>query len=143
MANAFNLKILGIPELEKKLLKLEQAVQKKIVTKALRNAAKTVRNIAVANVPVDSGKLKNSIKVRSLKRRGRKVVGIEVVTGRRVDLDIDPSDKYYYPAAVEFGTKDIPAHPFLRPALNNHKDRLIKEIGDEIGAGIIKMARKK
>lgn len=78
--------------------------------------ASRVAEDAIRNAPEKTGKLKRSIAVENT-GRGK----YEVATGVE------------YAAAVEYGTVDTPAHPYLAPALAAHAgeiDDLMKQAVD-------------
>lgn len=138
----FDLRLLGVPGLERKLKRLERATQRRIVRKALRESAKRVRVYVVTNlsgvkVNVDTGTLRDAFargKIRGSTRRGVIRVGIQFP--ERDELGIHADDPYYYPTAVEYGHGKVPAYPYMRPAVDEHDttERLL--IGRAIGHGI-------
>jgi HK97 gp10 family phage protein len=71
------------------------------VRAALRPIADEVATQEKARVPVLTGALRRSIKVRTVRRRARLLV---VATARHADL-------------IEFGTRQMMARPYARPAL--------------------------
>lgn len=143
MAADFDISLFGDKQLQKKFKGLEKKIQKKILSKALRNAAKVVQASAKSKVPVDTGNLKRNIIVRKEKLKASKGIGIVVTIGSRAKLGIDANDKSFYPAAVELGTKNKSAQPYLRPAIQENRSRLIQQIGRELGKGIERLAKQK
>lgn len=115
----------GLKETEAALKKFTPQLQKKILKKVVRKAARPVLEAARARAPVDTGALEETLSIRSSQfGRGwfaKNNVGAKVVTAKRERLNIDEDDKGYYPAVMEFGRKDgtIPAQPYLRPALDD------------------------
>lgn len=102
---------------------LPAVLQRNLIRKSVRKAAKPVLDRAKANVPVDKGKLKASLKLRAL-RRTRKFPG-------RVGLKIQTSGKdslfageQYYGAFQEFGTADIEPSGFLKRAADESKQEV-------------------
>lgn len=131
-----DLTFLGDDELAKDMAQLEPKIQRKVLRQAFRAEAKEIAKIAKSLVPVETGELKKSIKVRAMKR-SRVRVGYVVMAG----IGIDP-DKRNKAMAVEFGTKDRAATPYLRPAHDQRKDRALKNIADELGKRIDKEMKK-
>ncbi len=127
----FSLSIKGSKKLNKKLNNMKLGVARKIVRPALHSALVPVVQTAKALAPVESGRLKKTIKsfVKSSRRRG--AIG-QVRTGTRRQLRIPPDSKYYYPAAIEYGTRHMAARSFLRSALGRQKNRALKILGREI-----------
>ena len=71
---------------------------------------------ATPMAPVDTGNLRDSITY--------KVDGDEGRVGTNVE----------YAIHQEYGTKKMAAQSFLRPALDKNRSKLIREIGDFVGA---------
>jgi len=85
---------------------------------------------------VKSGKLKASIKRINRTRRG--ISRSKIVTGGRTELGIPADAKGYYPAAIEYGSRNQAAKPFMRKALSDLKESVLKNTGKFIAAGIKK-----
>ncbi len=85
----------------------------------LEKAGEIIAADARRRVPVDTGRLKDSIRVTRLK--GDPKQNIRVYAGNR--LKGGP----FYAHMVEYGTVKMRARPFLRPALNGSKAQ-IKQI---------------
>lgn len=90
----------------------------KIIKSGLRVGAKIVQARVKAYIPRGPGQsvtrksgkvrtvhLRDVIKVGAKSQRDKGTYGIRVYTPPRAVLGISASDKYYYPAAVEFGSK--------------------------------------
>lgn len=107
--------ITGDKALDRKLATMDQKLETKLLRKAVRIVAKDVADTAKRLVPVDSGRLRRSIKVRAAKRsrRNRGVVKVRVTTGQQDKLFVGEA---FYGGMVEFGTSKMEAQPFLRPA---------------------------
>ena len=86
--------------------------------KALTEAALIVEGQAVSLAPVDTGNLKNSIT--------HQVKEDEARIGTNTD----------YGPYLEFGTRKMPAQPYLRPAFDKSKNNIEKILGDVIGKDI-------
>ena len=87
---------------------------------AVRAGALPVRNDASDNAPYFSGNLKRSLHLETTEKSHERVVV-------QVGTDV------IYAAPQEFGTATIPAHPYLRPALDENKDKTPKEIKEALG----------
>lgn len=155
-----NVKLLGDKKLDKKLKELESRTQKKVVRKAMRNTAKAVQKDVRSAAPVASGRLRKSIKVRASKRSRRRI-GIEVRTGERSELGIEPSERGYYPASIEFGSRPhqiedvvidgeprkVVTHPgtrpnpFIRGTMDRKRRQYLRKLAREIGRGIEGLAK--
>lgn len=111
--------VTGDREVDKKLHELEPKLQKKFARQATRRAVReVVLPEALARVPVDTGQLESSLTARATKR-SREFVGAQVVTREGFF-----SGETYYGGMVEFGTKNMEADPYLRPALYGNESRI-------------------
>jgi len=141
----------GVQEVQKALKQFQPTLQKKLQRKATRKAGKPVLDTARARVPVKTGKLRKNLKLRAAKRkRSSTVVGVSVQTPTRDVLGISQSDPYYYPTVLEYGSslRNIRARPYLRPALDENREKvrgiyaselkgLITETAAQLRAGAI------
>ena len=115
--------VTGLKELDRKMRALEPAMQKKIIRKAARRAAKPVLDRARAFAPRRSGALERSLKIRALRRsRRRTAIGVQVST----DKGWFKGDEFYG-AFVELGTKHIEAKKYLRDARDQSRGA-VKEV---------------
>ncbi len=139
-----SIKLLGDVELQRRLYALPEKLQKKAVRPALKAAAKVVLATAKANCPILTGAMKRSLKVRALKssRRIGANFGSLIMTGKREELGINPFAPGYYPMSVEFGHGNVPAHPFLRPALDTNRENVKGILRREISQRIELLAGK-
>lgn len=148
------IKVEGVGELIAKLNEIATVATDKVVARAARKAMVPVAEAARELVPVDSGDLRESIRLAAAKEEGRISAGIimkggkqswEIETGdgdetltfsRRVDA----SWRWHF---TEFGTSSRPAQPFLRPAFDQNRDAVLQIFTDEIRASIERAAKKK
>lgn len=139
-SNRFDISLLGVPELSRALAALPEKLERRVLTKALRQAGKFYQALAAARAPRDRGKLATSFKVRALKRRkGR--VGVMIQTGTRAQLGIDPKQRGFYPAHVEFGHRDRAgvhhgANPYMRSAIRTGQNAIFAILRQELDNGI-------
>jgi len=104
-----DVEINGMDQLLKKLKKLPYEIQEKVVKGAIRASAKPIVQDARRLVPKDSGDLKKSIGVVQRKSKQKNIVYFSVAPRLK--------KKHGFLAHFhEFGTVDMPAHPFMRPA---------------------------
>lgn len=138
--------IRGGRELAEFLQQLPVKVEKNIMRAALRAGAAVIREEAKANVPVDSGMLKRSLKVTTNTKRGR------VTAKLKVGGKLAP-----HAHLVEFGTKphkikpkraggltvagnvvaevDHPGakpHPFMRPAFDSKSTDAVSAVAGKV-----------
>lgn len=132
--------------------RLEAKIQKKIARKALREAGKIVLAKAKVKCPVDTGFLRDNLKVRAEKKRNQDMIGITVATGAikkkkkgKENLEFDPRQIALarYVAYVELGTKKMAARPFLRPAAEESEAQVNRKMAQVIKDGIFKETGKK
>lgn len=138
--NRFDISILGAPELSRALAALPETLERKVLTKALRQAGKFYMALAKARAPRDAGRLSGTMKLRAMKRRkGR--IGVTIMTGTRAQLGIDPKQKSYYPAHIELGYRDVsgthhPANPYMRTSLKTGESAIFAILRQELDNGI-------
>ena len=144
------IKLTVFRELEQKLTQLPLRVAKNILARTVYAGAAIVRNEARSKCPVRTGALRKSIRIRRRKvSRGDFMVvygvGPTVYYGHLVeygtkahwikprvkrDLAIGQNvrAKVYHPGATP--------RPYLRPALDSNKDRIISAMRDKLNEGI-------
>jgi len=158
--------ITGLDELNKALKEISREVgaegETKMVSKALFNAAYPVWREAQARAPVSDkdegaftsirfqragvkimgpGKDQPGILRKSIKRQRHRnpdyltaIVGVGVSQGGTRDNPIGA----YYGHFVEFGTVNQDAQPFLRPAIENNRLKVVKTYSLQMGKAIEK-----
>jgi len=105
-------------------------VMKPAINKGLTVVNKEAKRLA----PVDSKNLKKAIGKFVRARKG-------IVTGKvTIRRGYDGAAKYAH--MQEFGTQNIPAQPFLRPALANKKEAALKIVREEARKNLVKETRK-
>jgi HK97 gp10 family phage protein len=117
--NAQNITVEGIDELLHLLGDVTPKQARNIARSTVHAIAGVVRNQVRRHAPVDTGKLKKSIV--TIRRRGTpSTVQSDVVIMHGKGQKFDA----FYWHFVEFGTVDLPAQPFITPA--------VEEIGPQI-----------
>jgi HK97 gp10 family phage protein len=104
----------GLPELDATLQKFPPRLRKLMARKATKLAAEPVLAMAKSLAPVDTGKLRDKMRIYSA-RLGKKQR--RSVTGATISWPKSKTSPGKYAAAVEYGTSNSPAQPFLRPAV--------------------------
>lgn len=142
------LQIKGLAELHKVLQSLPEELEKKVLRNALRAGANEFKKAAQAQVPVKSGALRNSIRVKASARKGRWRLRATVTAGNA---------EAYYAHMVEFGTAahmikpakgkalaflglaregaehpGAQAKPFMRPAFDAGSDAAINAFAESV-----------
>jgi HK97 gp10 family phage protein len=143
-----DISILGDKDLERKLSRIADKGQRKVVRAAMRKAATRARKRIVQNIQreglIDTGRMMQAFKKTKIASasNNRNMIRIGPRLPTRSELGIDADAKGYYPTALEFGYALRPATPFIRPAIDDHKDDEIKAIGSDIGKGIEREVRR-
>jgi len=75
--------------------------------------------------PVRTGRLKESLHLQNGKK-----------TEIKADVKIQPGKKEYYGTFVELGTKRMPARPFMRPAVDENKERISEAVTKEVSRAL-------
>ena len=88
------------------------------IQKSLKSAAILVEGEAITRTPVDTGNLRGSMTHDVGKNEARVGTNVE------------------YAPYVEFGTSDMAAQPYLRPALDENTRKITSLISDVIGREI-------
>ncbi len=136
-----DIKIAGFEDLNKNLKKLNEKVQTRITKAALKKGANVILAAAKQNTPSDSGANHMNLKVKAIrKKRSSTNIGFAIQTGTREELGI--KGKGYYPFSLEYGTKDTEAQPYLRPALEDNREKAIQVIGKALEKSIARQVKK-
>ena len=129
---------------------MRDAMRSIVLPAARRNAAARFgHRSSVAVVRNKKGKsisvhLKDTLKVKPVKAR-RGAFGYGVRTGTRQELGIPADAKGFYPIALEYGWvtarggRHIPPRPYMRPALWDNKQRIMRAWGREVFHALRKM----
>ena len=111
----------------------------KILVPAVREAMKPVLQAARADAPEDTGALKRSLQIEARRpnRRDKKskyvsstdnvIAVVTTASGKKLKKMGIKSDARSI--AQEFGTAKIPAHPYLRPALESESFNVANKLG--------------
>ncbi len=118
----FDISVLGDRRLSKDFERLGFIMQREIANRALEDGGQVIFAEVRGLVPVRTGRLRNGLKMKVV--RGRRQTGWRIETPTRRALRIPASDKYYYPASIEYGTKHgRPAFSFMRAGFDNAEER--------------------
>lgn len=118
----------GLDEIFKEFKKMEEKAHRKILLKAVRKAARILRKRAKENAPVDTGTLKKSIAIKTLKKIENHLAS--VIVGAR--HGINEKDDGWYAHILEFGSVKMPAQPFLEPAFYQTEKQMWLEMEREL-----------
>lgn len=146
----------GLDALQAQLLELGAELGLKTLAEAARKAFKPVLDDAKSMVPVDTGELRDSLKLSVVKSGSGDMaiaVGIRIGKGTgskqaRVaaaafgegQLNSRPPARRWH--FIELGTAELAPHPFLRPALDKNASRVLEALKVEIAKGIARALKK-
>lgn len=165
------LEVQGLKELQDQLLELGAAVRaRKALVRAARRALEPVLLNAQMRVPVDSGLLRDSLKLVVQRPKGGNAVlvaGIKVAVGkgggkkdrrealkglggpfskregRAAKRKVNRQSAHWRWHFVEVGTSSQPARPFLRPVFDAAAPWMIEAVKLELAKEIQKVLRKR
>lgn len=144
------LEIKGLEVLKAQLNELRDVqLAGKILARAARRAFKPVLDAAKAMAPKDTGALADSLTISAKRPKGGDsvvVVGIKIGAGRSKQAAVaaaafgegqlktlPPARRWHF---IELGTSKLPAHPFLRPALDSNSQAVLDALVRELREGI-------
>jgi len=123
--------IVGMDALQAKLRELDRTMQRDLLIEAAQAGAEIVRHAAAANAPRDTGELAENMTTR---------VSTSLSDSREGSVDVGPDRDEWYGFFVEFGTAFMMPRPFLRPALENNENQIIRVMQDVLLTAIEKVA---
>lgn len=145
-----SMKVTGFEALDRELAKLPLKIQNKIVKKMVREGAKIVQRDAKQKAPRKSGRLKSAIIVRAKTRRELRpnTVAAKVMIRTKATKrgKIAP-----HAHLIEYGHQQVvggklgsggkvvgfvAARPFMRPAFDNNKQKIVNTMRRIFGRGI-------
>src|SRR5882724_9751186 len=143
MPETVTVKIHGLDELQRNLERIPREVSKKILRRALRKAAKVVREAIVNFAPKASGFLAEHFNIK-FKSRKADIAG---------SAFIGPDGKIKYPNKQamrvqdvaryhEFGTSKMAADPFMTRGFEQTKDQALEIIVEEIKKALAEETKK-
>ena len=119
-----DMKLEGMENLLAEIEKLGKAGSK-IENRALREAGDVVKESIEKEVPVRTGKLKQSITVSNVKTKD----GVKRV-------EVGPDKDGYYGKFVEFGTVKMKANPFMSRGYETSKEEAMSTIEKNLKEGL-------
>ena len=153
------MKIEGLQKLNNALKQFPLELQKKALRQAVATSSNVIKKEVLARAPVRTGKLRDNVYRAYLKEKsdsGRAVYVVGVRMGRKkryinsaknrrlnkVGQSYRKDGEAFYWKFLEFGTKTIPAQPFVRPAFDAKKDEAINVIKSSLEKSIRKLEKK-
>lgn len=128
--------IKGGAEIAAKLKRLSDDVAGKALENAVVSGALLIQNAAKKKAPVRTGNLRRSIHIGGHSDQS------ELADSTGGDLGGNKNDgksaevlvgtDVVYAASHEFGRGNLAARPYMRPALDENKEKVVKEIGEAL-----------
>ena len=128
--------VLGAAQLARKFAQLSDDVSGKALENAVVSGALLVQNDAKRRAPYRTGNLRRSIHV------GGHTGKSELAESTGTDIGGNKSDQKYaevlvgtnvdYARVAEYGRGKRQPHPYLRPAVDENKDAVAREIGEAL-----------
>ncbi len=106
---------------------MESKIRNKVIKQASKKALKPLADAIKNAAPVDTGELKASIKPKAGKRKKGYLV---------TEVNISTPEDDPHAAYLEFGTRNEPAKPFIRPTVRTMRDEVIDTFFDELEKGL-------
>lgn len=153
------MKVDGLKALDNALKQLPLELQRKELRGAIAKSSKILKNEIIAKAPVKTGKLRDNVyaafsKSKSDVGRATYVVGVRNGKKRkyantrrnrqlnRVGQRYETDGAAFYWRFIEFGTKFMPARPFIRPAFESTRVDVVNSIKTNLGKSIKKLEKK-
>jgi HK97 gp10 family phage protein len=137
--------VTGLRELDRNLKLLPYKIQGKAVRPAIRAGMQFMQQQVQTEVPVDTGATKKRTKLRvtpkAMIKKGQRssTIAMEVTILSEPPLRKTSKGKtVFYPAIVEYGSKDHPANPFGHRAFNKYGDAAKQITIAELKSGVDK-----
>lgn len=129
---AATVKLSGFRELEANLANLTKATSRNVLRRVAKGALEPMADEAAQKAPENRGILSFSIAVSEHRTRRartffRRIRGVQMAMGPASGLGAT-----YYATAVEFGTIDTPAQPYMRPAWDTGKMDALEYVQDNL-----------
>ncbi len=127
--------ITGIPGLEQALANVSKSIQQ-TVSDATQKTAQLVMSRAQALAPVDEGALRDNIAMRGSGIRYRVGILDTAVPGRGKNTAHQHPWTYGIWYEYGFRTRNIPAHPFMAPAVESQEQAHLDRVRDAINQAV-------
>lgn len=133
----------GFSELDNALKELPKATGKNALRRAARKALEPVMEAARSMAPVDDGTLRNSLKVATKLSKRQASIHRKMVRDDKASVEVYAGASALPQAHLsEFGTVNQAPQPFLRPAWDQNKDKVLDVMKTELGNEIEKAAKR-
>lgn len=128
-----SVQVSGLDAIHAQLLQLQAETAAKVLVASAKKAFLPVLWSARGKVPVDSGSLRDSLKIAVAKSdEGDLICSVGITIGKKEGGkpgELAPSTRWHF---IELGTVKIPATPYLRPALDENASGVVEILKDEL-----------
>lgn len=153
------MEVAGLKALDNALKQLPIELQRKQLRAAVAKASKILRDEVISKAPIKTGNLRDNIYTAFSKSKsdiGKATYVVGVRNGKkkryantrynrrknRVGQQYETEGKAFYWRFIEFGTKFMPARPFVRPAFEATKIDVVNDIKQNLIVAIKKLEKK-
>lgn len=143
----------GLEDLAKALREMPKDVRQNGLRAGLRAGAREIQKEAQGRAPVDTGRMRDNVYIKRIRELVTELsegwfVGVRMGPKRRKDkatgkVTKDYSNDAWYWRFVEFGTRHIPARPFMRPAFEAKKEAAVEAIAAKLKQRIEAWGKRK
>lgn len=143
-------RIEGLADLARSLREMPQDVRRNALRSGMRAGAREIQKDAQRRAPVDTGRMRTNVYLKRIPELVTELsegwfVGVRMGPKRTRDkatgaVSKDYSRDAWYWRLVEFGTRFVPARPFMRPAFESQKEAAVAAIAARLKARIEKWA---
>lgn len=159
---ATTVRVEGLSELIQALKELPKATARNVQQRVLMRRVQPVVDAAKAHVPVRTGRLRDSITATTKRPRGHKTAAARAFAKVRGSGGTSAAAKAASKAAgssmsevfvgpgrlaqagqIEWGNRNHPPHPYMRPAWDAHQRQVLDGIADDMWAEIRKAAARR
>jgi HK97 gp10 family phage protein len=150
MATTTRVQVLGLRELGEAMRGLSRDVAVRVARSATAAGAGVIKKAAKANIvkspSVDEGHLRDAVISKRLGKAETDLTSEHIVTVRgrgkstkKKDGTVTKTSGAPHAHFVEFGTVNMPAEPYLRPAFDAEKGNAVDAIKNKLAARIAKV----
>jgi len=149
MAGSVTVKVEGLAELGERMRTLATKVSTRISVSATGAAAKVIKTRAVQNIvsndskntsAVDTGSLRDSVIIKKIPKGQTNLTSEHIVTvrgrGKPYNKKGQKINRAPHAHLIEFGTVNMPAESFMRPAFDNGAGEAKDVMIDRLEKGI-------
>lgn len=132
------IKFEGGKELAKDLERMGKEAGANVALREMEGVWRDVENRIRYKAPVDTGALKDSIKLTSRRDDRGLITKVTIGKGGKPGKARGGKRKPVYAIQAEFGTEDSKEHNFIRPAFDGREDIYLKRLVKRLSATVLK-----